>query len=319
MSCNNFGDFKVCIKCITFNHAPYIVDCMNGFSMQQTKFPYVCCFLDDSSTDGEPEVIKHYLVKNFDLDNKSVIRNEETDDYILTFVQHKTNKNCFFAVFFLKYNHYSIRKSNVGYIAEWKKNAKYIAFCEGDDYWTDPLKLQKQFDFMEEHPECSLCFHANENLYPSGEIKIHKPKAIKRFYNIEDIIPYNGGFMATNAMFYISKLLKNDEIPDFWKNCPIGDLPAVLFLASQGLVGYIDEIMSVHRVFVPGSWTVNHQNIDKRRKHYAAIIKMYDEYDAFTEYKYHDMIRKRKINNKKNMIRKEIAFFLGNIWKKLKD
>ena len=70
--------FIVCVRCITFNHANYIEDAMNGFTMQETNFPYVCTILDDASTDGEQEVIKKYLQEHFDLEDKSVVRNEET-------------------------------------------------------------------------------------------------------------------------------------------------------------------------------------------------------------------------------------------------
>ena len=95
----------VCVRCITFNQSSYIEDALNGFTMQKTNFPYVCTIIDDASTDGEQEVIKKYLQDNFDLEDKSVVRNEDTDDYVLNFAQHKTNRNCYFAVLYLKYNH----------------------------------------------------------------------------------------------------------------------------------------------------------------------------------------------------------------------
>ena len=310
--------FRVCVECLTFNHAQYIVDCMNGFTIQQTEFPYVCCILDDASTDSEPETVREYVLNNFRFDDPAFVRKEECDDYVLWFAQHNTNKNCFFAVFFLKYNHYSKKKDQTLYLKEWQSNTKYTAVCEGDDYWIDPLKLQKQYDFMEANPKCSLCFHAHYNLRPRNEMQIHKPRFVKSFYCLEDIIPCNGGFMATNAMFYHGGLVNKGEIPDFWKNCPIGDLPAMLFLASKGSVGYLDEIMSVHRALVPSSWTVKHHNINNIRAHYASMIKMYDEYDIYTEYKYHDIIKKRKRYNKKVMIRKEAAFFLRKIWNAFK-
>ena len=70
---------------MTFNHAQYIEDALNGFTMQQTTFPYVCCIIDDASTDGEQEVIRNYLNEHFDLEDKMIARHEETDDYVLTF------------------------------------------------------------------------------------------------------------------------------------------------------------------------------------------------------------------------------------------
>ncbi|MBR4365861.1 MAG: glycosyltransferase family 2 protein, partial [Bacteroidaceae bacterium] len=83
-------NFIVRVSCMTFNHAPYIEDAMNGFTMQETTFPFVCTIIDDASTDGEQEVIKKYLQEHFDLEDSSVVRNEETDDYVLTFARHKT-------------------------------------------------------------------------------------------------------------------------------------------------------------------------------------------------------------------------------------
>lgn len=149
--------FPVCVRCMTYNHASFIKDAMNGFTMQQTNFPYVCVIVDDASTDGEPEVIRQYLSANFDLEDNTVARNEETDDFSLTYARHKTNLNCYFVVFFLKYNHYK-KKAKEPYFKEWTENAKYYALCEGDDYWTASHKLQKQVEYMEEHEECGLCY-----------------------------------------------------------------------------------------------------------------------------------------------------------------
>lgn len=150
--------YKVYVRCYTYNQASYIVDALNGFTMQKTDFPYVCIIVDDASTDGEPEVIKQYLSEYFDLDDNSVRRNEETEDYYLIFARHKTNLNCFFAVLLLKYNHYH-KKPKDPYFKEWTKNTKYVALCEGDDYWTDSRKLQMQVDYLDAHPDYSLCCH----------------------------------------------------------------------------------------------------------------------------------------------------------------
>ncbi len=168
--------YMVQVRCMTFNQANFIEDAMNGFTMQETTFPYVCIIIDDASTDGEQEVIKKYLEQYFDFENSSIVRNEETDDYILTFAQHKTNRNCFFAVLFLKYNHYSIKKSKGSYLQDWT-DTKYIAYCEGDDYWTDSTKLQKQVDFLETHLDYSLCchrfkiYHEKRNIWTDDYVK----------------------------------------------------------------------------------------------------------------------------------------------------
>ena len=154
---NCIYQYSVCIKCFTYNHASFIEDAMNGFTMQQTDFPFVCIVVDDASTDGQPEVIGKYLSTYFDLDDDAITRNEETDDYKLTYARHKTNRNCFFLILLLKYNHYSIKKSKDPYFKEWSENVAYVALCEGDDYWIDKYKLSRQIALLEEHPEYSMC------------------------------------------------------------------------------------------------------------------------------------------------------------------
>lgn len=152
------SNYMVRVSCMTYNQVNYITDTMNGFVMQKTDFPFVCTIMDDASTDGEQEVIKEYVHEHFDLQDSSVSYEKDTDYGHVTFAQNKTNKSCFFAVIYLKENHYRQRKSRVAYLTEWM-DTKYIALCEGDDYWTDPLKLQKQVAFLEEHKDYSMCFH----------------------------------------------------------------------------------------------------------------------------------------------------------------
>lgn len=164
------NQYMVLVRCYTFNHAAYIEDAMNGFCMQKTTFPFICAIVDDASTDGEPNIIKNYLQQNFDLEDKTFVRNEETDDYVMTLARHKTNKNCSFAVFFLKYNHYNLNKSKFPYLKRIVDNVNYLANCEGDDYWTHPLKLQKQVDFLEEHEEYSCCCHRFKIYYENTNL-----------------------------------------------------------------------------------------------------------------------------------------------------
>ena len=151
--------YKVIVRCQTYNHASYIVDTLNGFCMQQTSFPFVCAIVDDCSTDGEQKIIESYLQNNFDFEDGGIARNEKDGSYQFYFARHKLNKNCYFAVFFLAFNHYSIKKTKQPYFKEWQSKSQYIAVCEGDDYWTDPSKLQKQADFLDSHPDFSICSH----------------------------------------------------------------------------------------------------------------------------------------------------------------
>ena len=122
----------VSICCITYNHAPFIRKCLDGFLMQETKFPIEILIHDDASSDGTDGIIREYAEKYPDLIYP-----------IFEFV-----------------NQYSRGNQNVIDFYNYRRaKGKYIAYCEGDDYWTDPDKLQKQVDFMELHPDYSVCFH----------------------------------------------------------------------------------------------------------------------------------------------------------------
>ena len=151
-----YPKFKVCVRCSTFNQAKYIEDTMNGFVMQQTDFPFVCCIVDDASTDGEQDVIKKYMDMHFDYSPNSVSLEKETDYAYIHYAQHQENKNCYFAVLFLKENHYSKKMDKMQYLAEWRESCKYEALCEGDDYWINSSKLQKQADILNDFEDVIL-------------------------------------------------------------------------------------------------------------------------------------------------------------------
>ena len=131
------GNPVVSICCITYNHASFIRKCLDGFLMQKTTFPVEILIHDDASTDGTDDVIREYAAKYPDL----------------VFPLYE------------EVNQYS--RGGAGKMDLYNYNrarGKYIAYCEGDDYWTDPLKLQKQVDFMEMHPEYSVCWHRCKQL-----------------------------------------------------------------------------------------------------------------------------------------------------------
>lgn len=151
--------YKVCVQCYTYNQAPLIVDAMNGFVMQKTDFPFVAGIVDDASTDNTAQIISCFLERNFDTEDTTFSFREEMKYGTVLFARHKTNLNCFFAVLFLKENHYSKNKSKLPYLSRWRDDAEYVAPCEGDDYWTDPMKLQTQVDYLDDHKEYSLCCH----------------------------------------------------------------------------------------------------------------------------------------------------------------
>ena len=242
---NSNTKWRVCVRCFTYNHAQYITDCLNGFTIQETTFPYICTIVDDASTDGEQDVIKKYLEDNFNVHDNSVVRNEETEDYVLTFAQHKTNTNCYFAVLFLKYNHYSIKKTKHPYLFEWQGNAKYIAICEGDDYWIAPDKLQKQVDLMENKPEYGMVCTASK-IYVQG-LGMKEGSYGHEYRGLEDLLNGNYIFNASVVKRKSYEERYNQEIGSHpeWK---MGDWPRILYCAIVSKIGYINEPTSVYRV-----------------------------------------------------------------------
>lgn len=304
----------VCTRCFTFNQASYIEDAMNGFTMQETSFPVVTIIVDDASTDGEQEIIQRYLDEHFE----EPYRKDETEYANIICSKHRTNPNCIFVVFFLKYNHYSIKKSKIRYLSEWLDNAKYSALCEGDDYWTHPKKLQMQVDFMEDHPDHSLCFHANSFLYSDGQTKEYYPyKEDVEVCPMNDIIGGGGSFMATNSMLYVYELGKGFR-KTWAKSCQVGDLPLMLTLAVKGKVGYLNEIMSCYRYVSEGSWTQRvSRNKKELRKFHKGSSQLWREFDNWTNYKYHKIIRLRIIRITIRYWIKQILFrfsFVKNIF-----
>ena len=192
--------FKVCVWCNTFNQASYITATMDGFCRQQTQFPYVCLVMDDASTDGEIEIIKHYLHEFFYTE-----WTKETDDYHLTFAHHKDNKNCYFAVYLLKYNHYSIKKPRLNYYREVTAEPDYVALCEGDDYWTDGHKLQKQADALDANPQAMMVY-TNYRIIDGENNPVSRP-IIEKFPgrshsgdNLPTLLRYGNYIMVLTAM-----------------------------------------------------------------------------------------------------------------------
>jgi len=257
--------------------------------MQETNFPFVCAVVDDASTDGEQEVIKSYLNEHFDLEDNSVVRHEETDDYVLTFARHKTNVNCYFAVLFLKYNHYSIKKPKAPYIAQWREKAKYIALCEGDDYWISSIKLQKQFDFLESHPDFTMCFHSAKEHWTNG------CRRDQIFYEAEDR-EYSGReifddwIVATASVLFQSNVLSSEIYKRRLSNNKIlyGDTPLFLCCATNGKVYGMHDIMSIYNRH-EGSLmygVASYEHMEKRGWHFYNIYKVFgSEYKDVSEKK----------------------------------
>lgn len=312
MNVNDINKFMVAIRCMTYNHKPYIQHCLDGFVMQKTNFPFVVIVVDDSSTDNEQEVLWEFI--NNELDPSS-IKKEETDDFIRVVSPHKTNKHCIFIFILLKYNHFSIRKAKRPYFKEWEDKTKYMAVCEGDDYWIDPLKLQKQVDILESHQKITMIHTGFRYLYHNTSIfKDSSPinsnlSCIEKIYNILNYNKYR--IQTCTVMLRIDCWYKAIEInkeafnPHYFL---MGDTQLWVGLLEIGDIYYLPDITSVYRINSNSATCRNNNSIRKlrfdlscseMRLFFIEKLKLSETFKKEIENVYYHQLIKYKIFNPK--------------------
>ena len=239
----NFMDL---VRCFTYNHSAYITDALNGFTMQQTNFPFVIVLVDDASTDGEQEVIQEYIKTYF----KKSAYQKETDYANITYAQHISNKNCYIAAYLLKENHYSQKKKKAPYVKLWRDKCKYEAICEGDDFWTDSLKLQKQVDFLENNPEYVLSYCNRFVINASGK-HIRTNVTPGRSGDLFQYLLFKGNPITTASVIYrldaytkAFRIIKEQNL----KNLSMGDFQLWIVLSKLGKFYYVNDKMVTYRI-----------------------------------------------------------------------
>lgn len=239
--------YMVGVRCFTFNQSRYILDALNGFVMQQTNFPFVIMVVDDASTDGEQEVIAKFISEQFDTTDSSVAYEKETDYAHISYAQHKINKNCYIAALYLKESHYSQRKAKMPYLSEWRDNAKYEALCEGDDYWIDALKLQKQVDFLEENEEYVLTCHRYK-IYDQEKNEWHNSDGLDRYFENKTYIIFDNNvkIWLTKTLTLMYRISAAQEY-DLYKGKK-RDTVLNYFLLKKGFGYCFNEVMGVYRL-----------------------------------------------------------------------
>lgn len=242
-------DYKVLVGCMTYNHSKYIVDALNGFAMQKTNFPFACIVMDDASTDGEPDVIKDWLKKECDMERADFY---DLDLAYVIITPHQTNANCTMVVYLLKRNLYNDGKLKYDLVKDWGYHSEYLALCEGDDYWTDPEKLQIQSDCLDTHPEVDMCAHSfieKNVISESAACIILKGK--EHIISPEDVIANGGGLLATCSLFYRKTIEQEGLIylKSFWH-----DYTLMIQGSLRGGIYYLPFTLSTHLLFVPNSF-----------------------------------------------------------------
>ena len=255
----------VSIICNTYNQEKYIADALESFIMQKTEFKYEILVHDDASTDNTPNIIKEYELKYQD---------------IIKPIYQKENK-------------YS-QNISIGKNYQYPRiKGKYVALCEGDDFWTDSNKLQKQVEELERHPKCDICAHAATmvNSETKERIKDIAPSQQKTIFSIEDVIEGDGGFVATNSL-----MIRRENIIKFYKFREICNIDYSLQIqgALRGGMLYLVDNMSAYRFQSQGSWTSNIQkDTEKYSKHFDRVSKMLEQLNIETDKRYDEVIRKK--------------------------
>lgn len=265
------NEILVSIICNTYNHEKYISNAIESFLMQKTNFRYEILIHDDASTDKTAEIIRNYEGKYPDI-IKPIYQLE---------------------------NQYS-KGISVGRINRERALGKYYAICEGDDYWTDQLKLQKQIEILENNSDFSGCVHGAFliNAQTNKKIGEIRPSKRNRTFNIEEIIEGGGGLFPTNSIVYRAN--KNSIRPDFYyKNkYTFGDYQLMILLALMGKVYYVNESMSAYRYNVPGSWTSTYLSDNQSKsKHIKELNSLLEEVNKYTKFNYDETIKKTKLKN----------------------
>lgn len=219
----------VAIQCLVYNHEPYLRDCLNGFVSQQTNFPFVAIVHDDASTDKSATIIREFAEKYPDIiipiyEQENLYR--KTDGSLIKTVNAAIDKT----------------------------GCEYIAICEGDDYWIDPLKLQKQVDVLEANKELMACVTNTCMVDNMGNLLKAKRENVVQgnkegIYNIYDFFKVPQHQYPTATIVYRAQHL--DEIRRKFRhteNAFLGDWTLWIIIHSYGSFYYLDEVTAAYRV-----------------------------------------------------------------------
>lgn len=257
------NDVMVSIYCKAYNHEKYIRDCLDGFVNQKTDFKYEVIIHDDASTDATAAIIREYEAKYPDI-IRPIYQTEN----------QYSNRVKVFSTFMLPL-----------------MRGKYIACCEGDDYWTDDGKLQMQVDFLEAHPDFSACVHNTEIVNMSNGKRFVNYPAEDRVYGPEDMIAGAMVCYHTSSLMYRIEYARNR--PEFLRmQSGVGDYPLSIYLALSGSIQYFGKVMSVYRYGTEGSWTRRLGNDNQKKiANYNKQIAMLEAANEYSEHRYDALFR----------------------------
>jgi predicted O-linked N-acetylglucosamine transferase (SPINDLY family)/predicted SAM-dependent methyltransferase/glycosyltransferase involved in cell wall biosynthesis len=213
---------KVSILIITYNHDQFIAQAIDSVLMQEVDFDYEIVIGEDCSTDSTRQIVLDYQRKY--PDKIRLLLPEENLGMLKNFVS--TYKAC---------------------------QGEYVALLEGDDYWISPRKLAVQVNFLDNNPDCSMCFNDTVTIEAGehSEPTLFIPRSSAKAYTIKRLLQYN--FISTPSVMYRHKLI--GEFPSWYYEQSLGDWSLHILHAQHGKIGYIDEVMSAYRIHSAGAWS----------------------------------------------------------------
>lgn len=260
----------VSVLVITFNQADYIAQCLDGILMQETGFPFEVLVNDDCSTDGTTDIVLSYQRRH--PERVRVVTHDQ--------------------------NQYSQGKSPMGEFLVPLARGRYVAMCEGDDYWTDPSKLRIQYEFLSSHPSLAACVHAHDNVRADSGKRVSTPRYADHDceVSVEDATSRSQCF-ATNSLFVRADVMRDYRASSVFCLRADGDHKMLLyFTLVGGGIYYLDRVMSAYRMLAKNS--VNRSMIMggrleevSRRKH-AARVELLRHMDELTNGAYHEAIER---------------------------
>ncbi len=244
---------------MTYNHAEFIRACMESILIQKTTFPVEIVVGDDFSTDRTLEIIREF--KNTEMITIKILERSFGDSY---WIKRKKLGRL--------YNFINIIENCSG---------EYIALLDGDDYWTDPNKLQKQVDFLDKNPDCVSSHHWHKYSFPNSNgdyVEISAPTENEGYLPVEK---------STVREIFANKLriklrthvFRNiiKEYPEWLFEMPFGDVPLSMILGKYGNFGFIDEPMAVYRQTGKGVSSFGNENFLYRFQHTVNWIKIWEQ------------------------------------------
>jgi glycosyltransferase involved in cell wall biosynthesis len=245
----------VSVRTPTYNHEKYIAQCLESILMQRTRFPFEVIIGEDCSTDRTREIVLDYQRKY--PEKIQVIISEE-----------------------------NVGPTRNSLRIQQACRGKYHAICEGDDYWIDPLKLQKQVDFMEAHPDVTMSFH-NAFIVKEDDFstRLFFTSTMKEMLAFADVCSIG---IPVASIMARSEIL--DTLPEWRLNIWHGDTLFRLWCAHHGNLGYVNEIMSVYRVHSGGLMAMMRLSLEKG---ILDELFVYQRFDQETNYQHTDPIQMR--------------------------